>query len=86
MTSTCPDCVTFTTLSLWECTGEEICSLCQYHLAVLDYHLDSDDENFRPLHGYCCAECAANLLVSLEKLQRARIGKIDFYPHYNPTN
>ena len=75
--SICPDCVTFTTLEPWECSGEEVCSICRYHIAVLDYILNSDDSGFQPLQGYCCVECASHLLAAIEKLERARLKNID---------
>jgi len=68
-----PDSVTFTTLTAWECTGEEVCSLCRYHTAVLAYEVESDDHDFRPLQGYCCVDCAASLVIALEKVQKARL-------------
>lgn len=67
------DCVTFTTLAAWECTGEEVCSLCRYRTAVLAYEVDSEESDFRLMQGYCCVDCAASLVIALEKVQKARL-------------
>lgn len=84
----CPDCVIFTSLAPWECSGGEVCSICRYHIAYLDYELNSDDCDFQPMRGYCCIECAANLIAAMEKLQPARLKNIDSHEFRGvpPTN
>jgi len=70
------DIMSFSTFDRETVNAPDLCSLCRAKAASLRYAVSSSDDASQKLNGYCCSDCASNLVTALEQRQRSQIGVV----------